>query len=922
MTTKNTIIGFESISTIHKKLTDLSADRELVTNEIHRPNAFYGHAFQLKRYAGFPQNVPLKLMLQHAPMQIDYVWPLEANSPLPTYLCASNHYADVFSTASGKRTIPIGSFIQYTEGFEKARHSKPPEKTLLVFPLHSTNHYEYSYSMDNLIAYLGHQEAYFERIRVCVYWKDILRGDHQKYMEAGYDIVCAGHMFDQQFLTRLVKIIGDCTHSVTMFPGSNLLFTTLMDRPTYLHELPFTQSSTDEKYQKMRDEKDSAPNRYLALSRQLFAEDYGEITPQQHAHVHEVLGRNNLKTPAEIKSLLQETEDLYNKTKGTPQFTIPVMKQNQEIDCGGVDNLALMRRAIKAISGGDNASAIEYIDKMKNGRKTIENTELIRAIALYRLNRHEEAWEAVSKELEIYPNNKDALTMHKNMQKHFSDTKQAPQNPHMQTVTLPTTENVKQYERNRNSNSNLAFELMQDATKVQDQEFQSIFKLIKPYTMLSEDRLFSLFTLARRACEENVPGNFVECGVAGGGSTALLAYIIKKYSNQPRYVFAFDSFEGMPAPGEFDKHKGISANQTAWGEGTCSAPIESVKEICTKLGAIDLLRPVRGLFEQTLPVFRNKIGMIALLHADGDWYESTKTIFENLYNRLSNQAFIQVDDYGHWEGCKRAIHEFEDERGFIFDLNKIDYTGVWFRRPDAFSINPDISETLLYQFYDDDPAAKGIISQMSPNERFQLYYAARNLLPGGTEDPLRYIEIGTWEGASLRLLNAAMKRTGRNHHGYAVEVNLKKQMQIVLNEIGTEAAHIKMFSGEAIHELRRIFNQEDTAPELIFVDGDHSYEGVKQDILNYYPLLAPGGVMIFHDFLPPLDSENREAVYSHYAGKEPGIRRACLELMEDQFGAIRLDLPLLFPDDPTPTQAQLPLIPGVYSTIRVYRKLK
>lgn len=34
---------------------------------------------------------------------------------------------------------------------------------------------------------------------------------------------------------------------------------------------------------------------------------------------------------------------------------------------------------------------------------------------------------------------------------------------------------------------------------------------------------------------------------------------------------------------------------------------------------------------------------------------------------------------------------------------------------------------------------------------------------------------------------------------------------------------------------------------LIFVDGDHSYEGAKRDLVNYYPLLSTGGVMAVHD---------------------------------------------------------------------------
>jgi hypothetical protein len=114
--------------------------------------------------------------------------------------------------------------------------------------------------------------------------------------------------------------------------------------------------------------------------------------------------------------------------------------------------------------------------------------------------------------------------------------------------------------------------------------------------------------------------------------------------------------------------------------------------------------------------------------------------------------------------------------------------------------------------------------------------------------------------------------------------------------------------------------QNVSLPQFIFIDGDHTLEGVRQDILDYYPLLAPGGVMMFHDYLPPLDDNNMAAIYAHHAGKEPGIQQACHELMEHAYGCEIIDLPLLYPTDPTQSQPHIPIIPGVFSTIRAYRK--
>ncbi len=213
-----------------------------------------------------------------------------------------------------------------------------------------------------------------------------------------------------------------------------------------------------------------------------------------------------------------------------------------------------------------------------------------------------------------------------------------------------------------------------------DAEFRELASAIRPYTMLSEARLLSLYTLARRVCEEDLPGNFVECGVAAGGSSGLLAAVLQRHSRQPRRLVAFDTFAGMPPTGPHDTHHGRTADDIGWGAGTCAAPEASVREICRKLGAEAMLETVPGLFSATLPANRQRIGEIALLHMDGDWYESTLAILENLFENVVPGGRIQIDDYGHWEGCKKAVDEFAQHRQLHFGLQRIDETGVWFRK--------------------------------------------------------------------------------------------------------------------------------------------------------------------------------------------------------------------------------------------------
>jgi cephalosporin hydroxylase/SAM-dependent methyltransferase len=449
-----------------------------------------------------------------------------------------------------------------------------------------------------------------------------------------------------------------------------------------------------------------------------------------------------------------------------------------------------------------------------------------------------------------------------------------------------------------------------------DTEFQELLDTVRPYTSLSETHLYSIFSLAKRLCTENVPGNFIECGVDDGGSLALMAAVIKRYTKQTRWLYAFQERLTQTEP---DKNNGILANASGWQSDSDASSQARVAEICSRVGVSDLVSLVKGSFQEILPQMRNQVGTIALLHINSDRAESTKPILHNLYERVVNDGCIQVDNYELSQECRQAIQEFEALREIEFDLNRIDRTGVWFSCPDQFPINPELELLLVAEFAEDDSVACGIQSQMSPNERFQLYYVLRQLLPE-TSSPLRFVEIGSFAGSSLFLTCNALKRITPQLQGFSVDPGGHPQLYEVLKHLQDNVTHLPLFSHQAVSQLQQVFGQDGQMPIFIFVDGNHTYEGVRQDIIDYFPLLAPGGIMMFHDYLPPLNDENRESILYHHAGNEPGIRQACQELMENTYCCEVLELPLLYPTDPTQTQAHLPIIPGVFSTIRAYRK--
>ena len=196
---------------------------------------------------------------------------------------------------------------------------------------------------------------------------------------------------------------------------------------------------------------------------------------------------------------------------------------------------------------------------------------------------------------------------------------------------------------------------------------------VRGYTAVLPPRLAALHKLSREIDIRSVPGDVVECGVYNGGSAALMASICTQ-SPLNRNIWLFDSFEGLPDPTDRD---GDEAQTCGWW---CHGDLSKVKTILQKLCVPESrVCIVKGWFQDTFPSAR--IQDIALLHIDADWYESVKLCLQKFYDSVQPGGFIAIDDYGHWEGCRRATDEFLKERSLDVRLVRVDYTGRYFQKP-------------------------------------------------------------------------------------------------------------------------------------------------------------------------------------------------------------------------------------------------
>ena len=220
-------------------------------------------------------------------------------------------------------------------------------------------------------------------------------------------------------------------------------------------------------------------------------------------------------------------------------------------------------------------------------------------------------------------------------------------------------------------------------------EFLELHELCRGETMTSLERMYGLWSATRYVVENELAGDFVECGVWRGGSVMLMALTLLRRGDTTRDLWLYDTFRGMTAPTDDDvqvmsgraaleilRDQPRTPEDPFWG----IASREAVEENLRRTGyPFERFRFVEGDVMTTLP--ETAPSRIALLRLDTDWYTSTRHELEHLYPRLVPGGVLIIDDYGYWRGARKATDEYLatlQPRPF---LHRIDYTGRMCLKP-------------------------------------------------------------------------------------------------------------------------------------------------------------------------------------------------------------------------------------------------
>ena len=221
---------------------------------------------------------------------------------------------------------------------------------------------------------------------------------------------------------------------------------------------------------------------------------------------------------------------------------------------------------------------------------------------------------------------------------------------------------------------------------------RQLLKKVRPYTMTSDQRVAVLEAGVRHVAA-HYAGDFVECGVAKGGSMMAIAYTLLELGITDRDLYLYDTFEGMPEPDDCDRGRFGEPAYRSWRKRRDTAGhstwinhgVDEVRRNLSLTGYPEhRMHFIKGKVEDTLPTAAPP-SAIALLRLDTDWYASTRAELDHLYPKLVRGGILIVDDYFRWQGARKAVDEYLAQHGISLFLARIDDSSVIGVKPQGSS---------------------------------------------------------------------------------------------------------------------------------------------------------------------------------------------------------------------------------------------
>jgi len=148
-------------------------------------------------------------------------------------------------------------------------------------------------------------------------------------------------------------------------------------------------------------------------------------------------------------------------------------------------------------------------------------------------------------------------------------------------------------------------------------------------------------------------------------------------------------------------------------------------------------------------------------------------------------------------------------------------------------------------------------ARLSIVECYQIFYHAKQIPGGGT-----YFEIGTWIGGSALCAFLGSQIAKNSVNLISIDVGLDENWYRDITQLIPSLKLLVLESDLVKDKIR------DDSIDLCFVDGDHRYGSIKRDIVNYWPKIKVGGILLGHDYASRVHKGVMKAVHEIFGRKD------------------------------------------------------
>jgi O-methyltransferase len=188
---------------------------------------------------------------------------------------------------------------------------------------------------------------------------------------------------------------------------------------------------------------------------------------------------------------------------------------------------------------------------------------------------------------------------------------------------------------------------------IKDPEFWALFNRSSPYSLLTPEKLYNLYSAVRYITQNHILGDVIECGVWKGGAVLLIADALFQNGDANRKLFLYDTFEGFVERSDIDR---TDSGKEVGRVRHANFEAEARRTLSMSQYPTDNVHFVAGDVRKTVMSVNH--ATIALLRLDTDTYATTAHELSELYDRLVVGGVLIVDDYGYSQGCRQAVDEF------------------------------------------------------------------------------------------------------------------------------------------------------------------------------------------------------------------------------------------------------------------------